>query len=364
MANEYTGDDNQEDERTQAVFPLDDQMDIPPLNMPVLHDGSTFDAEPSGLAGLVQETQAKRQADAASAQTQESQETQAFDPLAELDDEVAPEPQPAAPATSSFAPQRPAADDVATVAFAAVAMNPADDAALGKGVSAAKTKNPKRGMIIAFSIIGALLVLELLGYSATRIFAALGIGGVAVAFACKDAVENLISGFIIVFNKPFRVGDFIAVGELSGTVEDIAVRSTTLRALDGSRYVLPNTALTNQSIINYADMEKRLIDQTFTLHYKHSRTDLERFEQDLRALLQADPAVVQDDIRTDFVNYGAHGMDVQVYYYVIAPTVVELGQIKNRLNLQIKELLDNEGFELAYNSATVYLEQETEGKDQ
>ena len=94
MANEYTGDDNQEDERTQAVFPLDDQMDIPPLNMPVLHDGSTFDAEPSGLAGLVQETQAKRQADAASAQTQESQETQAFDPLAELDDEAAPEPQP------------------------------------------------------------------------------------------------------------------------------------------------------------------------------------------------------------------------------------------------------------------------------
>ena len=206
---------------------------------------------------------------------------------------------------------------------------------------------------IVIICIGALLVLELLGYSATRIFAALGIGGVAVAFACKDAVENLISGFIIVFNKPFRVGDFIAVGELSGTVEDIAVRSTTLRALDSSRYVLPN-----------ADMEKRLIDQTFTLHYKHSRTDLERFEQDLRALLQADPAVVQDDIRTDFVNYGAHGMDVQVYYYVIAPTVVELGQIKNRLNLQIKELLDKEGFELAYNSATVYLEQETEGKDQ
>ena len=95
MANEYTGDDNQEDERTQAVFPLDDQMNIPPLNMPALHDGSTFDAEPSGLAGLVQETQAKRQADAASAQTQESQETQAFDPLAELDDEAAPEPQPA-----------------------------------------------------------------------------------------------------------------------------------------------------------------------------------------------------------------------------------------------------------------------------
>ena len=97
MANEYTGDDNQEDERTQAVFPLDDQMNIPPLNMPALHDGSTFDAEPSGLAGLVQETQAKRQADAASAQTQESQETQAFDPLAELDDEAAPEPQPGAP---------------------------------------------------------------------------------------------------------------------------------------------------------------------------------------------------------------------------------------------------------------------------
>lgn len=213
---------------------------------------------------------------------------------------------------------------------------------------------------IVIICIGALLVLELLGYSATRIFAALGIGGVAVAFACKDAVENLISGFIIVFNKPFRVGDFISVGDVSGTVEDIAVRSTTLRALDGSRYVLPNTALTNQNIINYADMEKRLIDQTFTLHYKHSRKDIERFEQKLQALLQADPAVVPDDIRTNFVTYGAHGMDVQVYYYVTAPSIVEFGQIKNRINLQIKGLLDREGFELAYNSATVYLEQETE----
>ncbi len=217
---------------------------------------------------------------------------------------------------------------------------------------------------IVIICIGILLVLELLGYSATRIFAALGIGGVAVAFACKDAVESLISGFIIVFNKPFRVGDFIAVGELSGTVEDIAVRATTLRALDGSRYVLPNTSLTNQNITNYADMQHRLIDQTFTLHYKHSRKDLERFEQKLQSLLRQDPAVLQDDVRTNFVSYGAHGMDVQTYYYVVAPTLIDLGQVQNRINLQIKEMLDEEGFELAYNSATVYLEQGSEDSQQ
>ena len=205
MANEYTGDDNQEDERTQAVFPLDDQMDIPPLNMPVLHDGSTFDAEPSGLAGLVQETQAKRQADAASAQTQESQETQAFDPLAELDDEVAPEPQPAAPATSSFAPQRPAADDVATVAFAAVAMNPADDAALGKGVSATKTEGELTGIVNQAVSDSAITVTDSEGNNVKA-----GLDKLGVTVNVKQTVRNLLdakSGNMFTRINPFAKQD-------------------------------------------------------------------------------------------------------------------------------------------------------------
>lgn len=211
--------------------------------------------------------------------------------------------------------------------------------------------------------IGALLILELFGYSASRIFAALGIGGVAVAFACKDTVENMISGFIIVFNKPFRVGDYITVGDQAGTVEDITVRTTTLLALDGSHYILPNTALTTKGITNWSQMEKRLITQSFCLHYKHSGKEIEAFEKALRALLLKNENVLPEDIRIYFSEYGAHGVEVETFYYLKVTAPAEYSAVKNDINLAIKKMIDQKGFELAYNSATVYIDNPTNDGD-
>lgn len=209
---------------------------------------------------------------------------------------------------------------------------------------------------IVIICIGALLVLELFGYSATRIFAALGIGGVAVAFACKDAVENMISGFIIVFNKPFQVGDYISVSGKEGTVEDITVRSTTLRALDGCRYILPNTKLTTENITNWSQMDKRLVTETFCLHYKHNAKEIENFEKELRSLLMKNEFVLQDDIRINFTEYGAHGMNVDVFYYLSATDYQTYLTVKNDINLATKKLIDKKDYSLAYNSQTIYFE--------
>lgn len=209
---------------------------------------------------------------------------------------------------------------------------------------------------IVIICVGALLVLEMFGYSASRIFAALGIGGVAVAFACKDTVENLISGFIIVFNKPFQVGDYITVGGKSGTVEDITVRTTTLLALDGSHYIFPNTVLTTKDVTNFSQMEKRLVDQTFCLHYKHSSKEIEAFEADVRALLLTKEYVLPEDIRIQFTEFGNHGVHVEVFYYLSVTAPAEYGAVKNDINLEIKKMMDDKGYELAYDSTTIYMD--------
>lgn len=209
---------------------------------------------------------------------------------------------------------------------------------------------------ITIICIGALLLLELFGFQASRIFTALGIGGVAVAFACKDAVENLISGFIIVFNKPFSVGDYITVDEKSGTVEDITVRATTLRAIDGSRYVLPNTMLTSQEVTNFAEMEKRLVTETFCLNYKHTTEEIKAFEQKLRSLIEKNDKVLLDDVRINFTEYAADGMNISVFFYITDTVYSDYLTTKNQLNLEIKQLIDKENIDIAYNSSTIYME--------
>ena len=166
----------------------------------------------------------------------------------------------------------------------------------------------------------------------------------------------MISGFIIVFNKPFQVGDYISVSGKEGTVEDITVRSTTLRALDGCRYILPNTKLTTENITNWSQMDKRLVTETFCLHYKHSAKEIENFEKELRSLLMKNEFVLQDDIRINFTEYGAHGMNVDVFYYLSATDYQTYLTVKNDINLATKKLIDKKDYSLAYNSQTIYFE--------
>ena len=91
------------------------------------------------------------------------------------------------------------------------------------------------------------------------VFGALGIGSVAIGFAFKDILQNLLSGMLILLTRPFRIGDQIVSGAHEGTVDDIAVRATTLRTYDNRRVVIPNSELyTNRVTVNTAYPSRRL----------------------------------------------------------------------------------------------------------
>jgi len=105
--------------------------------------------------------------------------------------------------------------------------------------------------------LGIILMLSNVGVDVTALVAGVGIGGIAIAFALQGILGDLFSSFSIYFDKPFKVGDFIIVGDSMGTVEHIGVKSTRMRSLTGEKLIISNQELTSARIQNYKDMQER-----------------------------------------------------------------------------------------------------------
>ena len=106
-------------------------------------------------------------------------------------------------------------------------------------------------------IIAGFIVITLLGINLNGLVAGLGIGGVIVTLAAQDTAKNLFGGMVIFIDKPFSVGDWIEMSPFEGTVEDITFRSTRVRTFENSLVNIPNSVISNSSIINWSKMEKR-----------------------------------------------------------------------------------------------------------
>lgn len=207
---------------------------------------------------------------------------------------------------------------------------------------------------ISIITIAFLLVLEQFGISASKLFAALGIGGIAVAFACKDIVENMLSGFIIIFDKPFEVGDFIEINGESGTVSDIKIRTTRLTAVDGCEKVFPNTVMANSSVTNWTKMNKRAVSQTIAVTYSTSGKKLTEICGGIKEVLEANENVLKDDIRVNFTDFGNHALEISLFFYVDKVAKPEYLIVKNNINLALKQYFEQNKVDLAFESKTLY----------
>lgn len=112
-------------------------------------------------------------------------------------------------------------------------------------------------------IIAGFIVITLLGFNLNGLVAGLGIGGVIVTLAAQDTAKNLFGGLVIFLDKPFIVGDWIEMEPYEGTVEDITFRSTRVRTFENSIVNIPNSIISNSSIINWSKMEKEDIVQIY-----------------------------------------------------------------------------------------------------
>ncbi|MBP7792075.1 MAG: mechanosensitive ion channel family protein [Candidatus Goldbacteria bacterium] len=225
-----------------------------------------------------------------------------------------------------------------------------------KEKDAAKVKNLKSILIILKVLIwglGFILILDNLGYKVSTVLAGLGIGGIAIALAAQTIFGDLFSYFIIIFDKPFEVGDFIIVGDLFGTVENLGLKTTRLRSISGEELILSNSDLTNSRVKNYKRMYNRRAVFSIGVTYD---TPLEKLKQI--------PVIIKNIItslkntkfdRAHFFQYGSSALIFEVVYFVEGSDYNKYMDIQQEINFRIKEEFDNLKIEFAYPTQTLYI---------
>ena len=210
-----------------------------------------------------------------------------------------------------------------------------------------------KGVVLVFAV---LMVLEVLGAPVTSLITSLGIVSLTLSLAAKDYATNFLGGVMILFEKPFAIGDWISTAEGEGEVEDIAFRSTRIRTIENAQLVVPNSILMNDSLVNHSRIQKRLAKFTLGVTYAATRAQLEALLDSIRGMLQNRPDVWPDSVRVQFTGFGASSLDILIQYNAKTGVLAEFLAIQESVDLELLDLVQAAGCQFAYPSVSVYTE--------
>ena len=140
-------------------------------------------------------------------------------------------------------------------------------------------------------VIIGVTALAILGIPMSSIVAVIGSCGLAIGLALQGSLANIAGGFVLVLSKPFAIGDFIISGDISGTVEEIGVFHTKVITIDNKRIIVPNSAISNATLINATAMKRRRVDLTFNASYAD---DIDTVERVLKETCRAHELILDD----------------------------------------------------------------------
>ncbi|CAM3052772.1 mechanosensitive ion channel family protein [Filibacter tadaridae] len=196
-----------------------------------------------------------------------------------------------------------------------------------------------RLIIIAISIS---VIAQEFGYNVNGFVAGLGIGGLAFAFAAKEALANLFGGIVIITEKPFTLGDWILTPNVEGTVEDISFRSTKIRNFEDALVTVPNAMLSNSTITNWSKMGKRRVYFNLIVSHDTPKSNLDNSVRQIRYLLKNHQGIHPDTIIVSFDEYKENGLGLLFYFFTKTTVWVEHLEVKEDINFEIMDILENE----------------------
>lgn len=172
----------------------------------------------------------------------------------------------------------------------------------------------------------------------------LGIGGVAIALAGKETVENFFAAFTILSDKPFITGDTIKLGDVEAVVERIGFRSTRLRNADGSAYIVPNQNLVSQSLVNLSNRSTRGLKLVANIKYGISHDALNQMTEEIKKALHEFPAVTEP-VSVTLDNFEKETFQMVVSYHLPHPLPqgYTLASLKHSINIRVFEIVNKYG---------------------
>lgn len=203
----------------------------------------------------------------------------------------------------------------------------------------------------------ALIALDTLGIDITALVAGLGVGGIAVALAVQNVLGDLFASLAIILDKPFVVGDFIIVGDSTGTVEHVGLKTTRVRALSGEQLVIANSDLLSSRIRNYKHMEERRIVFEVGVVYGTSADKLRGIPEIIREAVESRENTRFD--RSHLRSFGASALDYETVYYMTVPDYNAYMDTQQAINLELYRRFEGEGLEFAYPTQTLYVKSDS-----
>ena len=204
-------------------------------------------------------------------------------------------------------------------------------------------------------VIAIFIIISELDYDINSLVTGLGLTSVVIALAAQDLAESLLSGFAIVSDKPFLVGDFVKIGEYQGTVTDIKFRCTRIRAVDDTIITIQNSVITKSEVVNISRMTKRRVEMNINLPLETKSEVIESLTIMLKSVLEADEEVISDSVRVYFDSIGEKSIKVAIYLYTGILDYDDFLRFKTKINLLVIKTLEMENVSISYPGESVYL---------
>lgn len=209
-----------------------------------------------------------------------------------------------------------------------------------------------RATRVAIYIFAVLTAADQLKINITSMLAGVGFIGLALSFAAKDTVGNIISGVVIIIDVPFKEGDWISLGEMHATVTEIRLRTTVLTTFDNEVVVVPNMQISQERIVNYTITPKSRIKVSIGIAYKE---DIQRARNILLETVKGDERILLDPLPNVIVtDLGASSVNMQLRFWTEDP-LLKFGLMWEYTE-KCKQAMDDAGIEIPFPHMQLFLE--------
>ncbi len=211
---------------------------------------------------------------------------------------------------------------------------------------------------ILVGAVGLGAMLQVWGINVTALVASLGLGGLAFALAAKDTASNLFGSFALLADKSIRIGEWIKVGGVEGTVEDIGMRTTKIRSFEKSLITVPNQIVSNSPIENFSRRGVRRIKMQIGLTYGTSRDQVNAIVKEIRDMLHNHEKISQkESLLVNFESFGDSSLNIFIYTFTNTSNWERYLNIREDIHLKIMKIVEDNGASFAFPSQSIYVEQ-------
>lgn len=192
------------------------------------------------------------------------------------------------------------------------------------------------------------------GYSLTSLIAGFGITGLAVGFAAQQTIASMFGTLAILTDKVFKIGDYIRVNNIEGTVENITLHSTKVRTLDNFMVTIPNNIIDSNIVENISRAKKRKIQIFFGITYDTSEEKIQKAISIIKSVMKNRHDVTQD-FRVNLDALDSSSINIKLFGYVKTSSIITLEKVRGEILLEVIKQFRAEGIEFAYPSQTIYM---------